>query len=143
MIRLGEEGYIKETRHIISAQIKVRKTIKSIPMLYVYGQPRISVVTFNSYKYNIYDICDQMTKRGWHLTALQNPPGPHFTSTIPLTDAANEFIMDLKDVMQDFEDGLVKEGSGSVANRYRMVTTVPVAVVAEAAGSFVDALYKP
>ncbi|KAF9102939.1 hypothetical protein BGX29_003993 [Mortierella sp. GBA35] len=92
MIRLGEEGYIKETRHIISAQIKVCKTIKSIPTLYVYGQPRTSV----------------------------NPPGAHFMSTIPLTDAANEFIMDLKDVMQDFEDGLVKEGSGSVANRYRM-----------------------
>ncbi|KAG0199733.1 hypothetical protein BGX28_007019 [Mortierella sp. GBA30] len=142
MMHIGQEGYIKEAKHIIGAQIKVRKAIESIPSLYVYGDPKTSVVAFNSNKFNIYDVSDQMSKRGWHLSALQNPPGVHFTSTIPSADASDEFIADLQAVMKDFEEGRVTE-TGSTAGMYGMAATVPSSVVAEVACSFVDALYKP
>ncbi|KAF9550713.1 hypothetical protein EC957_012030 [Mortierella hygrophila] len=142
MMHIGEEGYIKEAKHIIGAQIKVRKAIEAIPSLYVYGSPMTSVVAFNSKKYNIYDISDEMSKRGWHLSALQNPPGVHFTSTIPSADASDEFITDLQEVMADFEAGKITE-SGSTAGMYGMAATVPSSVVAEVAGAFIDALYKP
>ncbi|KAF9583072.1 hypothetical protein BGW38_010319, partial [Lunasporangiospora selenospora] len=97
MMHMGEEGYIRECKHIIGSQVKVRKAIETIPTLYVYGEPKTSVVAFNSSKYNIYDISDHMSKRGWHLSALQTPPGVHFTSTIPSADASDEFIQDLKE----------------------------------------------
>ncbi|KAG0267733.1 hypothetical protein BGZ95_002787 [Linnemannia exigua] len=142
MMHLGEEGYIRETKRIIDAQIKVRRAIEHIPTLYVYGEPRTSVVAFNSTKFNIYDICDQMAKRGWHLAALQNPPGVHFTSTIPSSEVSEEFIIDLQAVMMDFEEGKMVE-KGATAGIYGMAATVPASVVAEVAGAFVDALYKP
>ncbi|KAF9365513.1 hypothetical protein BGX34_009756 [Mortierella sp. NVP85] len=142
LMHIGQEGYIKEAKHIIGAQIKVRKAIESIPSLYVYGDPKTSVVAFNSNKFNIYDISDQMSKRGWHLSALQNPPGVHFTSTIPSADASDEFIADLREVMDDFEAGRITE-TGSTAGMYGMAATVPSSVVAEVACAFVDALYKP
>jgi len=142
LMHIGEEGYIKEAKKVIGAQIKVRKAIEAIPNLYVYGEPRTSVVAFNSKKFNIYDISDQMKKRGWHLSALQSPPGVHFTSTIPSADASDEFILDLKEVMQDFEDGKVTE-TGSTAGMYGMAATVPTDVVADVSLAFVDAMYKP
>ncbi|KAF9416238.1 hypothetical protein BGZ94_010267 [Podila epigama] len=142
LMHIGQEGYIKECKHIIGAQIKVRKAIESLPSLYVYGDPKTSVVAFNSNKYNIYDISDQMSKRGWHLSALQSPPGVHWTSTIPSADAADEFIQDLQQVMADFESGKILE-TGSTAGVYGMAATVPSSVVAEVACAFVDALYKP
>ncbi|KAF9439009.1 hypothetical protein BGZ76_001461 [Entomortierella beljakovae] len=142
LMYIGKEGYIKEAKHIISAQIKVRKAIEAIPSLYVYGDPKTSVVAFNSNKYNIYDISDAMSKRGWHLSALQSPPGVHFTSTIPSADASDEFIADLQDVMKDFEAGKITE-TGATAGMYGMAATVPSSVVDEVAFSFVDALYKP
>ncbi|KAF9171221.1 hypothetical protein BGX21_009643 [Mortierella sp. AD011] len=142
LMYMGQDGYIKEAKHIIGAQIKVRKAIEAIPSLYVYGNPLTSVVAFNSNKYNIYDISDEMSKRGWHLSALQNPPGVHFTSTIPSADASDEFIADLQEVMRDFEAGKITE-TGSTAGVYGMAATVPPSVVSEVAYSFVDALYKP
>ncbi|KAG0016621.1 hypothetical protein BGZ80_009078 [Entomortierella chlamydospora] len=142
LMYMGQDGYIKEAKHIIGAQIKVRKAIEAIPSLYVYGNPLTSVVAFNSNKYNIYDISDEMSKRGWHLSALQNPPGVHFTSTIPSADASDEFIADLQEVMRDFEAGKITE-AGSTAGVYGMAATVPPSVVSEVAYSFVDALYKP
>ncbi|KAG0300903.1 hypothetical protein BGZ98_008785, partial [Dissophora globulifera] len=74
VMHMGKEGYTREAEVIIGAQMKVRKAIESMPSLYVYGDPKTSVVAFNSTKYNIYDVSDQMSKRGWHLSALQNPP---------------------------------------------------------------------
>ncbi|KAF8979384.1 hypothetical protein BGZ46_005501 [Entomortierella lignicola] len=142
LMYIGKEGYIKEAKHIIAAQIKVRKAIEAIPSLYVYGNPVTSVVSFNSNKFNIYDISDEMSKRGWHLSALQSPPGVHFTSTIPSADASDEFIADLQDVMRDFEAGKITQ-TGSTAGMYGMAATVPSSVVSEVACSFVDALYKP
>ncbi|KAG0086054.1 hypothetical protein BGZ93_008582 [Podila epicladia] len=142
LMHIGQEGYIKECKHIIGAAIKVRKAIEALPSLYVYGDPKTSVVAFNSNKYNIYDISDQMSKRGWHLSALQNPPGVHFTSTIPSADASDEFIADLQEVMAEFEAGKIKE-TGSTAGMYGMAATVPSSVVSEVACAFVDALYKP
>ncbi|KAG0052014.1 hypothetical protein BGZ83_003092 [Gryganskiella cystojenkinii] len=142
LMHIGEDGYIQEAKKVIGAQIKVRKAIEAIPSLYVYGEPRTSVVAFNSNKFNIYDISDQMKERGWHLSALQSPPGVHFTSTIPSADASDEFIADLQQVMQDFEDGKVKEG-GATAGVYGMAATVPTDVVADVTMAFVDAMYKP
>ncbi|KAG0330554.1 hypothetical protein BGZ99_000025 [Dissophora globulifera] len=142
MLHLGEAGYIKECKHIIDAQIKVRKAIEAIPSLYIYGDPKTSVVAFNSDKFNIYDISDQLSKRGWHLSALQSPPGIHFTSTIPTANSSDEFIADLQAVMRDFRDGKVTE-AGSTAGVYGMAATVPSSVVSEVAFAFVDAMYKP
>lgn len=39
------------------------------------GLPAVSVVAFQSENVNVYAIGDRMSKRGWHLNALQNPPG--------------------------------------------------------------------
>lgn len=70
------------------------------------------------------------------------PPGVHFKSTIASAEVSDEFIMDLKSVVADFKEVKVMEKC-STAEAYNMVATIPSLVVAEVAGAFVDALYKP
>lgn len=53
--------------------------------LYVLGDPKVSVVAFGSKSLNVYAIGDRMSKRGWHLNALQNPPALHMAFTVRLT----------------------------------------------------------
>jgi glutamate/tyrosine decarboxylase-like PLP-dependent enzyme len=50
--------------------------------LYILGDPKVSVVAFGSKKLNIYIIGDRMSKRGWHLNALQNPAALHMAFTV-------------------------------------------------------------
>jgi len=52
--------------------------------LYILGDPKVSVVAFGSKKLNIYIIGDRMSKRGWHLNALQNPAALHMAFTVRL-----------------------------------------------------------
>jgi len=49
---------------------------------YVLGDPKVSVVAFGSKTLNIYIIGDRMSKRGWHLNALQNPAALHMAFTV-------------------------------------------------------------
>ena len=50
--------------------------------LYVLGDPRVSVVAFGSQTVNIYALGDGMSKLGWHLNALANPPALHMAFTV-------------------------------------------------------------
>jgi hypothetical protein len=42
----------------------------------------VSVVAFSSKTLNIYAVGDAMSKRGWHLSALANPPALHMAFTV-------------------------------------------------------------
>ncbi|KAI8602973.1 hypothetical protein EDD21DRAFT_403220 [Dissophora ornata] len=99
----------------------VCKAIKEIPGLYVYGDLK-TAVAFNSENFNIFDISDEILKRGWRLSAPQNPPGVRFTSTTPTADASNEFIVDL---LRDLHNDKITE-TRSTAGIYNMVATIPL-----------------
>jgi hypothetical protein len=39
------------------------------------NEPDVSVIAFDSEQMNILNVYDQMTEKGWHLNAIQNPTG--------------------------------------------------------------------
>ena len=49
--------------------------IKQIKELQLMCEPDVSVVAFESKDFNVIRIIDEMVDKGWHLNALQNPPG--------------------------------------------------------------------
>lgn len=61
-----------------AAQLKTRFPTD----LYVLGNPRVSVVAFASKTINIYALGDAMSKKGWHLNGLMNPPALHMAFTV-------------------------------------------------------------
>lgn len=79
-------GYHKSTKNIITAARKIIRAIKTeIPELYVLGNPPSSVVAFGPKEgsdVNILKVGDAMSKKGWHLNALQNPTAMHIVVTV-------------------------------------------------------------
>ena len=89
--RLGQKtndlrrGYLESCRSIVTTTRKIAEAIRTeIPDLYVLGSPPASVVAFTSKRsnFNILEVGDLMSKRGWHLSALAGPPGLHIAVTV-------------------------------------------------------------
>ncbi len=82
---VAPRGYISSCRDIVGAAKAIQEAIhNSFPELYVLGEPKASVVAFGSRtpSLNILEVGDKMSKKGWHLNALQNPPGLHIACTV-------------------------------------------------------------
>jgi len=127
-------GYVASCRAIVGTAKIIEQAIQnSFPELYVLGKPPASVVAFGSRvpDLDILEVGDKMSKKGWHLNAVQNPPGLHIACTVrpPMSGNATEsdtrwqrltvstveiFIRDLKDA--------VWEAKGSPAGKGTMVS---------------------
>ena len=84
-------GYTDSCRTIVSASRSFAKALKTRfnEDLYVLGDPKVSVVAFSSKTLNIYAIGDAMSKKGWHLSALANPPALHMAFTVGCREIYN------------------------------------------------------
>ncbi|KAJ3266937.1 hypothetical protein HDU77_008282 [Chytriomyces hyalinus] len=142
MMHFGESGYVETTRQILTAARSIADGIKSIEQLQVIGQPKLSVVAFNSKspKVKIYAVADILDKRGWHLNVLQNPPAIHIACTYLNVRASKVLLTDLKEAIAM----LLKDpscGNGDVAAIYGTMASVPDrTVISDVCRGFLDAL---
>ncbi|KAI4112372.1 MAG: hypothetical protein LQ345_006469 [Seirophora villosa] len=157
MMSVGEKGYIDACHSIVGTAKKLESAIRAHPGLKddlkVMGKPLVSVVAFDSQTLNIYDIADSMSAKGWHLNALQNPPGMHVAVTLPIVKVVDQLIEDLVTVVEDEKEkervrvveGKGKKGQaqGDAAALYGVAGSLPdKSVVVQLAGGFLDTLYK-
>ncbi|KAI0066015.1 PLP-dependent transferase, partial [Artomyces pyxidatus] len=142
---MGEEGYIASCRDIVGAAKTIERRIKAeIPELYILGKPPASVVAFGSRRpdISVLEVGDKMSKKGWHLNALQNPAAVHIACTRLTVSVVDLFIHDLKDA--------VVESIGSAAGKGTMVSlyglgnssAIGPQMVGVLASAFLDTLYK-
>ncbi|KAK9240793.1 pyridoxal phosphate-dependent transferase [Lipomyces kononenkoae] len=147
LMRIGENGYVESCRNIVSAARSIRLAIQNeFECLYVLGQPIGSVVAFSSETLNIYDIADGLLKKGWHLSALQNPAAIHIACTRLTITAVAELISDLREVVAQVETHIVageKKQQGDTAMLYGVAGSISThGIVDELAVGFLDTLYK-
>jgi sphinganine-1-phosphate aldolase len=130
-------GYISSCRDIVGAAKTIQQAIQnSFPELFILGKPQASVVAFGSRtpSLNILEVGDKMSKKGWHLNALQNPPGLHIACTVRTrvlsriltrsnvmwqrltVSRVDDFIRDLKDVVWDAKGN--PDGKGTMVSLY-------------------------
>ncbi|WFD36478.1 sphinganine-1-phosphate aldolase [Malassezia cuniculi] len=145
MVRLGIDGYTESCHMIVGAAKKIERIVREeIPELTILGKPLVSVVAISSAgSINIYDVADQMSKRGWHLNALAGDrPAFHIACTRLTVPVVDEFISDLKDSVAQSRQRAAKPGT--YATVYGMGTTTPMApyVIGEMASRFIDTMYK-
>ncbi|KAN0111467.1 PLP-dependent transferase [Russula decolorans] len=142
---MGEEGYIASCRDIVGAAKAIEEAIQnSFPELYVLGKPPASVVAFGSRtpSLNILEVGDKMSKKGWHLNALQNPPGLHIACTRLTISRVDDFIRDLKDAVWVAKGS--PAGNGNMVMLYGLGNSSAVGpqMVGAIVTAFLDALYK-
>ena len=97
---LGEEGYLALTDTVIKTAIKIREGVARIPGLKVLSNPDMSVHAIGSDQFNIYEVGDEMTLRGWHLDRQQFPPSLHMTITPAHARTADDFLRDLAQAVE-------------------------------------------
>ncbi|KTC86818.1 pyridoxal phosphate-dependent decarboxylase family protein [Legionella brunensis] len=135
----GRQKYQEIAENIIklrqSLQTKVaglsqQKNIKPGD-IYVYGDPKWSVLGFRSDSLNPHLIADELDARGWKLNLLQNPPGFHLCMTHVHTlveGFEDKFIKDLNEAIATVKKYPAnKEPTGNVKT-YGAVGMMPTAV---------------
>ena len=71
---LGEEGYKKIVNDVQEATRKLIDGINSIDGLEILGEPVMSMFSFKSDEINVYQLADEMKKRGWYIQGQFSTP---------------------------------------------------------------------
>jgi len=156
MMSVGEAGYVAATHSIVAAAKAIEAAVRDDPALSsdleVVGRPIVSVIAFRSDSLSIYELADAMSARGWHLNALQAPPAIHVAVTIPITNAVDQLLADLKAVVAELREKAAKEAAegkdrskkmGDATALYGVAGALPdKTIVKELARAFLDTLYK-
>jgi glutamate/tyrosine decarboxylase-like PLP-dependent enzyme len=71
---LGEEGYQKIIQEVQEATKKLIDGINTIEDLQVLGKPAMCMFSFKSDTLNVYQLADEMSKRGWYIQGQFSTP---------------------------------------------------------------------
>lgn len=165
MLFMGRDGYLESCRQIVQAARKIEAGIREdIPELDILGNPKVTVVAFQSETLDVYAVGDKMAERGWHralssyscfytqltvrfaisVNALQNPPAVHICCTRLTVPAVDSFLSDLRASVDEVK--VIPDGShqGSMVQIYglgRSSVSGPF-IVSEFAKLYLDVLYE-
>lgn len=97
---LGEDGYKKIIQKVQDAAKKLMDGIDAMDELYVLGKPAMSMFSFASDSLNVYQLADEMGKRGWYLQGQFSTPAIprnlHISVSQGNADNAELLLKDLK-----------------------------------------------
>lgn len=124
MLLMGREGYAKEAKKILDTGDFIKKSIRKISGLKVMGNP-LWVIAISSHEMNPYLIWEAMSRKGWMLNGLFNPPGFHIALTHrhTLDNVKEKFVEDLTGSVDSVRGGGVK--ASSMAPIYGMASALP------------------
>ncbi|HSJ88198.1 MAG TPA: aspartate aminotransferase family protein [Anaerolineales bacterium] len=71
---LGEEGYKKIVKEVQEAAQKLIDGVNAIEDLQVLGKPAMCMFSFKSDTINVYQLADEMSKRGWYIQGQFSTP---------------------------------------------------------------------
>jgi len=140
MLYLGEEGYLRAAKQIFEVADFLKNKLKEIKELKILGNP-LFVIAISSDSLNIYNIAEQMSKKGWNLNLLMNPPAFHLAITLRHNmNVAKRFIEDLINSVEDIK--LSKEEVKGLAPIYGMMASLPSDTSEEFLSYIIQWLYK-
>ena len=80
----------------MEAREKLEKGIGAIEGLYVVGTPELSVMGLGARGLDILAVAEQMTKKGWFVSTMSEPPGIHLGMlTLAHAQHVQEYLDDL------------------------------------------------
>ena len=101
---LGEEGYQKIITQVQSAATKLIDGINAIPELEVLGKPAMCMFSFKSDTLNVYQLADEMAKRGWYIQGQFSTPNTprnlHISVSHGTIHNADALLSDLRECVE-------------------------------------------
>jgi sphinganine-1-phosphate aldolase len=139
----GREGFVESTKKVIDAARKLKKAIQCTPGLQLVGDPLMSVVAATSNQFNVLEMSDQLTKRGWNLNTLQFPPAFHVCLTLMHTKEGvlDLLIQDIQSIAENLRKSPPSALTGQAAV-YGMAAAIPDrSMIGDIAKHYLDAYY--
>lgn len=145
MVAMGQDGYTESCKQIVGAAKAIERRIRDeIPELIILGHPLVSTFAIGSAgTINVYDVGDQMSKRGWHLNAIGgDAPAVHLACTRLTVPVVDEFVADLKEAVANSRTKPAQPGTMATVYGLGQSTAVGPMLIGDMATRFVDLLYK-
>lgn len=144
MLFHGREGYIDSTRRIMKVTKYLKDEISKIDDIFIFGDPLMSVIAIGSNAFNILEMSEQMTKKGWNLNTLQFPPGFHICVTLmhAIDGVAEQMVQDIRDIAEILKKSPKTKLTGQAAV-YGMAAALPDrSLISDIALHYMDAYYS-
>jgi len=154
LVTIGESGFQDRVKLIMDTCKEIAVGVSNIDGLRLLGgMPEAMIVCFGPEiasnldgndgsdpisSLNIYQVAEEMTKKGWSLNSLQNPPSVHLCVTLKTVEHKDTFLTDLKNVVEVLHQdtsGSKPQGSAAV---YGMAGTMPAGPVNELLKLYTD-----
>jgi len=143
MNKIGHDGYVAKTRNVLEASMKFKHGIAKMKHLDIMGDPKGSVIAFNSQTINVFQLMANMQKKfGWKLGPIQFPSGLHISVTHlhSKPGVAEKLLQDLELCVTELAQspgGKTDEGAAV----YGLSQTIPDrSVVGEIAATFIETI---
>lgn len=95
MQHLGEEGYLRLVKEVMEAAEHIKQGVRATEGLHLVGDPPASLLAIAADRFDIYQVADEMSARGWHLDRQHKPPCLHLTVNYAHVGQAEAFLTDL------------------------------------------------
>jgi sphinganine-1-phosphate aldolase len=96
---LGQEGYLKIAEAVMKTTTAIRDGVELLAGVKILGDPEMSLLALASDEFNIYEVGDEMTDRGWYLDRQQFPPSLHLTINFAHGGMEDQFLQDLAEAI--------------------------------------------
>ena len=96
---LGEEGYLNMARTVMDAVQKIKERLSEMDGVHIISNPDATVLSIGSDEYNIYNIGDELSLKGWHIDRQVGPDSLHFTISYENTQYIDLLLDDMEDAV--------------------------------------------
>eukprot|EP00039_Didymoeca_costata_P002466 m.60401 g.60401 ORF g.60401 m.60401 type:complete len:387 (+) comp11315_c0_seq4:30-1190(+) len=128
MLYYGKEGYLDNTKRIITVAKRAAEGIKKIDGIELIAEPDSAVVCWVSKEFDIYRLGSNFgSERGWDLNTLQMPPAVHIAFTLAHTQEGviDRFLTDLKECTAEIMKNPKVKADGTSTAIYGSLQTIP------------------
>ncbi len=142
LVSIGERGYLDAARRILETGGRVRDGIAAIPGLRVLGDPLWVIAFAADEGLDVYQVMENMGRRGWSLNGLQRPAAVHIAITLrhTLPGVADRFLADLAASLDEVRASPdVRTGMAPV---YGMAAALPGELVRGMLGAYLDLMFE-
>jgi sphinganine-1-phosphate aldolase len=142
MLSIGERGYLEAARRILETGARVRDGVRAIAGLRVLGNPLWVTAFATDEGLDVFQVMENMTRRGWSLNGLQRPSAVHIAITLrhTLPGVADRFLRDLEASVAEVRAN--PEVRTGLAPIYGMAASLPDEVVRGLLGAYLDLMFE-
>ncbi len=142
MLSIGERGYLEAARRILETGARVRDGVRAIAGLRVLGDPLWVTAFATDEGLDVFQVMENMTRRGWSLNGLQRPSAVHIAITLrhTLPGVADRFLRDLEASVAEVRAN--PEVRTGLAPIYGMAASLPDEFVRGLLAAYLDLMFE-